>query len=65
MTEPDAYYDNSLMVNSTYGDRLNSGRLEVAGRVDGVKELVSALGDGTKDRGDPEPLKEETVTPQF
>ena len=64
MTEPDAYYDNSLKV-STYGDRLNSGGLEVAGRVDRVEEFVSALGDGTEDRGDPEPLQEETVTHQF
>lgn len=50
---------------STYGDRLYGGRLEVAGRLDGVEELVSALRDGTEDRGDPEPLQEETVTHQF
>ena len=64
MTEPDAYYDKSLKV-STYGDRLYCGRLEIAGRVDRVEELVSALGNGTEDRGDPEPLQEETVTHQF
>ena len=55
MTEPDAYYDDSLKVRA-YSDRLYGGRLEVAGRVDGVEELVSALRNWTQDRGDPEPL---------
>ena len=64
MTEPDAYYDNSLKV-STYSDRLYSGGLEEAGRIDGVEELVSALGNGTEDRRDPEPLQMEAVTHQF